>query len=111
VYFNSRISALVLGIFVAVVTTAAMFVAGLIDTVGASVCFLVSFSISFLLVYASLEFLVFRELYKIQKMLEGLNNLKPISRKFKRLLRLTHLKKSLLRFSSLPIKNNKKLMS
>lgn len=94
-YFNSRISALVLGLFVAVVTTAAMFVAGLVDTVGASVCFLVSFSISFLLVYASLEFLVFRELYKIQKMLEGLNKkeLKTNIKKIQETTSLNPLKK------------------
>ncbi len=70
--YSARTMALLLAVFIALVTVLFLSLVQSVDQVGLMVAGLISFSGSYLLIYVVLEFLVFREINKIYKMLEKL---------------------------------------
>ncbi len=70
--YSARTMALLLAVFIAVVTVLFLSLVQSVDRDGLIVAGLISFSGSYLLIYVVLEFLVFREINKIYKMLEKL---------------------------------------
>lgn len=86
---------MLLSVIIASITTMALYVTPLNTMAMLIVCFSVSLSTSFLLVFISLEFLIFRELNKIQKIIESLNKkeLKHSLRKIKNTSSFNPLKK------------------
>lgn len=70
--YSARMMALLLAVFIAVVTVLFLSLVQSVDRDGLIVAGLISFSGSYLLIYVVLEFLVFREINKIYKMLEKL---------------------------------------
>jgi len=72
-FFTSRSAALVLAILIATATTGLMSIVRGVPPQALVLVAAISFSSSFLLVYASLEYLVFQEIQKVYKLLERLN--------------------------------------
>jgi two-component system phosphate regulon sensor histidine kinase PhoR len=70
--YSSRVLALLLALFIALITTLFL---SLFESVAASalvVAFFISFSVSYLLIFVVLEFLIFREINKIYKLMNKL---------------------------------------
>jgi two-component system phosphate regulon sensor histidine kinase PhoR len=70
--YSSRVLALLLALFIAFITTLFL---SLFESVAASalvVAFFISFSVSYLLIFVVLEFLIFREINKIYKLMNKL---------------------------------------
>ncbi|MBX2967226.1 MAG: two-component sensor histidine kinase [Cyclobacteriaceae bacterium] len=74
--YNSRVLALLLAICIAVITTLVLSLFKEADTTMLLVAFGVSFLISCLLIFIALEFLIFREVNKIYKLMEKLRKKK-----------------------------------
>lgn len=70
--YSARTMALLLAVFIALVTVLFLSLVQSVDRYGLIVAGVISFSGSYLLIYVVLEFLVFREINKIYKMLEKL---------------------------------------
>ena len=70
--YSARMMALLLAVFIALVTVLFLSLVQSVDRYGLIVAGVISFSGSYLLIYVVLEFLVFREINKIYKMLEKL---------------------------------------
>ena len=70
--YSARTMALLLAVFIALVTVLFLSLVQSVDRDGLIVAGLISFSGSYLLIYVVLEFLVFREINKIYKMLAKL---------------------------------------
>ncbi len=70
--YSARTMALLLAVFIALVTVLFLSLVQSVDRVALMVAGVISFSGSYLLIYVVLEFLVFREINKIYKMLEKL---------------------------------------
>lgn len=70
--YSARTMALLLAVFIALVTVLFLSLVQSVDRYGLVVAGVISFSGSYLLIYVVLEFLVFREINKIYKMLEKL---------------------------------------
>ena len=70
--YSARMMALLLAVFIALVTVLFLSLVQTVDRYGLIVAGVISFSGSYLLIYVVLEFLVFREINKIYKMLEKL---------------------------------------
>ena len=70
--YSARTMALLLAVFIALVTVLFLSLLQSVDRVALLVAGVISFSGSYLLIYVVLEFLVFREINKIYKMLEKL---------------------------------------
>jgi two-component system phosphate regulon sensor histidine kinase PhoR len=70
--YSARTMALLLAVFIALVTVLFLSLVQSVNRDGLIVAGLISFSGSYLLIYVTLEFLVFREINKIYKMLEKL---------------------------------------
>lgn len=70
--YSARMMALLLAVFIALVTVLFLSLVQSVDRYGLFVAGVISFSGSYLLIYVVLEFLVFREINKIYKMLEKL---------------------------------------
>jgi two-component system phosphate regulon sensor histidine kinase PhoR len=79
--YSSRVLALVLAVCIALVTTLFLSLFRSVDNSALFVAFAISFSISYLLVFVVLEFLIFREITKIYKLIKKLrkNELEEIS--------------------------------
>ena len=94
-FFNSRTSALLLSFIIATVTSMALYIFVTVPVFVLAIVFFVCFSVSFLMIFASLEFLIFRELNKIQRVIESLNKkeLKHSLRKIKNTSNFNPLKK------------------
>ena len=69
---NSRAVSLLLGVSIAVVTTAFLSLVKDITNVALLVAFVLSFSSAYILIQVSLEFLIFREIHKIYAVLDKL---------------------------------------
>ncbi|MEY3412749.1 MAG: hypothetical protein RIQ70_1438 [Bacteroidota bacterium] len=69
---NSRTVAVVLSLLIAVVTTAFLSLVHAITIVALVVCFSISFSVAFILIYLILEFLIFKEINKINGLIAKL---------------------------------------
>lgn len=69
---NSRTLAVVLSLLIAVVTTAFLSLVHAITIVALVVCFSISFSVAFILIYLILEFLIFKEINKINGLIAKL---------------------------------------
>ncbi len=67
--YSARSMALLLAVFIALVTVLFLSLVQSVTLEALAVAGLISFSVSYLLVYVTLEFLVFREINKIHKML------------------------------------------
>ena len=70
--FNSRGVAVLLGVSIALITTAFMSLVDAVSGYALVVCFMLAFSSSYILISITLEFLVFREVNKIYNMLNKL---------------------------------------
>ena len=72
ILFNARGVAILLGTSIAIITTSFLSLVEGVPTYALVVCFLLSFSSSYILIGVTLEFLVFRELNKVYSMLNKL---------------------------------------
>ena len=70
--YSARMMALLLAVFIALVTVLFLSLVQSVDRIALVVAGVISFSGAYLLIYVVLEFLVFREINKIYKMLEKL---------------------------------------
>ena len=70
--YSARTMALLLAVCIALVTVLFLSLVNSVQTDGLVVAGIISFAGSYLLIYAVLEFLVFKEINKIYKMLEKL---------------------------------------
>jgi two-component system phosphate regulon sensor histidine kinase PhoR len=67
--YSSRVLALLLALCIALITTLFLSLFESVDTDALIVAFFISFSVSYLLVFVVLEFLIFREINKIYKLM------------------------------------------
>jgi two-component system phosphate regulon sensor histidine kinase PhoR len=70
--YSARVLALLLAVSIAVITTLFLSLVNSVSTGALVVAFFISFSASYLLIYVVLEFLIFRGISKIYKMMEKL---------------------------------------
>ncbi|MCU0397883.1 MAG: two-component sensor histidine kinase, partial [Cyclobacteriaceae bacterium] len=70
--YNSRVLALLLAVCIALITTLFLTLFENAETTLLLVAFGISFSISYLLIFIVLEFLIFREINKIYKLMDKL---------------------------------------
>ena len=70
--YNSRILALLLALCIAVFVTLFLSLVNGVDSTALIVAFILGFSISYLLIYIVLEFLIFREINKVYKLIRKL---------------------------------------
>jgi two-component system phosphate regulon sensor histidine kinase PhoR len=67
--YSSRVLALLLALFIALITTLFLSLFESVDASALLVAFFISFSVSYLLIFVVLEFLIFREINKIYKLM------------------------------------------
>lgn len=70
--YNSRVLALVLAACISIITTLFLSLFGSVDNTVLLVSLLIAFSVSYLLIFVVLEFLVFREINRIHKLINKL---------------------------------------
>lgn len=70
--YSSRVLALLLALCIAIITTLFLSLFESVDTSALVVAFFIGFSVSYLLIFVVLEFLIFREINKIYKLMSKL---------------------------------------
>lgn len=71
-FYSSRMLALLLALCIAIITTLFLSLIKSVETYALILAFLIGFSVSYLLIFVVLEFLIFREISKIYKMINKL---------------------------------------
>jgi two-component system, OmpR family, phosphate regulon sensor histidine kinase PhoR len=77
--YSSRMLALLLALCIAIITTLFLSLLKGVNTNALLVTFVISFSVSYLLIFVVLEFLIFREINQIHKLIGKLKTLEKIS--------------------------------